>query len=305
MARMPLRLGIDLGGTKIEGVVVDDADGRVVARERVLTESARGYAHIVDRVGELACALLARAPGCASIGVGTPGAVSSRSGRMKNCNTTCLNGADLAGDLARRIGRPLRVENDANCFALAEARHGAGQGARLVFGVIMGTGVGGGLVIDGRLWSGPQHIAGEWGHHRIEPAGRPCYCGGRGCVETLLAGPAVESRYRERGGAPAAMEEIVGRARAGERLAGAVLEEFLDHFGHALGNVISILDPDAVVLGGGLSNIDELYVAGVGAVARYVFNDELRTPILRNRLGDSAGVLGAALLDAYEERAAA
>lgn len=293
---MPLRIGIDLGGTKIEGVVLDDASGRVLARERVATESARGYDHIVTAVAALVGGLDAAHPGCVSVGIGTPGAVSSRTGLMKNSNTSCLNGRDLPGDLGRRLGRPLRVENDANCFALAEARHGAGRDGRLVFGVIMGTGVGGGLVIDGRLWSGPQHIAGEWGHHAIDPLGPPCYCGQRGCVETLISGPGVERRYRELGGDDVRMDAIVARARAGEALAGQVFSAFLDRFGRAVANLVNVLDPDVVVLGGGLSLVDELYDAGRAAVARYVFNDELRTPIRRHHLGDSAGVIGAALL---------
>jgi fructokinase len=160
----------------------------------------------------------------------------------------------------------------------------------------MGTGVGGGMVFDGRLWSGPQHIAGEWGHHSIDPQGPDCYCGQRGCVETFISGPAIEKQYVEAGGAPAAMDEIVARARAGEAIAGPVFERFLDRFGRSLANLISILDPDVVVLGGGLSNIDELYDRGRAAVARYVINDELRTPIRRNQHGDSAGVIGAAYL---------
>jgi fructokinase len=296
------RIGIDLGGTKIEGVALD-GDGREIVRRRVPTEQQRGYEHIVETVGRLADELRAHAPGCGVIGIGTPGALSSRTGLMKNSNTTCLNGRDLPADVRRRIGLPVIVENDANCFALAEATSGAGQGARVVFGVIMGTGVGGGLVFDGRLWSGPQHIAGEWGHHGIDPNGPLCYCGRRGCVETFISGPAVQARYRALSGAGLTMDEIVARARAGEAGARAVFDEFLDHFGRALGNLISILDPDAVVLGGGLSNIDELYEQGCAAVARYVINDELRTPIRRNVHGDSAGVIGAAFLgDAAGER---
>ena len=294
---MARRIGVDLGGTKIEGVVLDDADGRVLRRERVPTESARGYDHIVETVAALVERLRAAHPDAGSIGIGTPGAISSRTGLMKNSNTTCLNGRDLPADLARRLGQPLRVENDANCFALAEARHGAGQGGRLVFGVIMGTGVGGGLVIDGRLWSGPQHIAGEWGHHVIDPQGPLCYCGQRGCVESLISGPALERRYRELGGDGVDTQAIVVRAHAGEDRAGRVVQELVAHFGRALANVIDILDPDVVVLGGGLSMIDELYAGGRDAVAQYVFNDELRTPIRRHQLGDSAGVIGAALLE--------
>jgi fructokinase len=289
------RIGIDLGGTKIEGVILDP-DGHPLVRRRVPTEQHRGYAHIVEATGGLVDDLRAQAPECAAIGVGTPGAVSSRSGLIKNSNTACLNGRDLPGDLRRRIGLPVMVENDANCFALAEATSGAGRGARVVFGIIIGTGCGGGLIVDGRLWSGPQHIAGEWGHHSIDPNGPECYCGQRGCVERFISGSAVQQRYRARTGAALAMDEIVARARVDEPGARAVFDDFLDHFGRAVANLIAILDPDVIVLGGGLSNIDELYDQGRAAVARYVFNDELRTPIRRNRHGDSAGVLGAALL---------
>ncbi len=288
-------VGIDLGGTKIEGVVLDD-DGQPLLRRRVATESERGYDHIVARVVELAETLLEVAPGCPLVGIGTPGAVSRRTGRMKNSNTICLNGRDLPTDVARRLGRPVRVENDANCFTLAEATAGAGRGAEVVFGVIMGTGVGGGIVAHGRLLRGPQSIAGEWGHQSIDPSGPACYCGQRGCVERYVSGPAVEESYRRLGGSAARMDEIAGRARAGEPAARAALDAFLDRFGRGLANVIDILDPDVVVLGGGLSNVDEIYAAGRDAVARYVFNDELRTPMRRNQLGDSAGVFGAAFL---------
>ncbi|TMB07333.1 MAG: ROK family protein, partial [Deltaproteobacteria bacterium] len=255
-----------------------------------------GYDHILDRVAEVVAALRPHAPEARLVGIGTPGSLSARDGTLKNSNTTCLNGRPLHADLERRLGMPVRLENDANCFALAEARGGAALGHALVFGVILGTGVGGGLVIDGRVWPGPQHIAGEWGHHAIDPAGPECYCGQRGCVETLLSGPALEAAYRAAGGAPASAAEIAARAAAGETAAAAVMERYLDCFGRALANVIDILDPDVVVLGGGLSNLDVLYTRGRDAVARYVFNDELTTPIAPNRLGDSAGVIGAALL---------
>jgi fructokinase len=288
-------IGVDLGGTKIEGVVLD-ADLAPLVRTRVPTRRERGYDHIVDAVAGLVAALVPHAPD-AQIGIGTPGSPSARDGTLKNSNTTCLNGRPLHADLEARLGRPVRLENDANCFALAEARGGAGRGHRVVFGVILGTGVGGGIVIDGRLWPGPQHIAGEWGHHAVDPAGPPCYCGQRGCVETLVSGPAVEAGYRAAGGPPLSAEEIVARAGGGEACAAAVVERWLAHVGRALANVIAILDPDVVVLGGGLSNVSALYDRGRDAVARVVFNDELRTPIVRNQLGDSAGVIGAALLD--------
>jgi fructokinase len=290
-----MRVGIDLGGTKVEGVVLD-AEHRPVLRRRIATESEHGYLHIVERVGALADELLGFAPQCRAIGVGTPGAVSSRTGRMKNCNTVCLNGEDLPADLARRLGRQVIVENDANCFALAEAAAGAGRGASVVFGVIMGTGVGGGVVVDGKLRRGLQNIAGEWGHHSLDPDGPRCYCGRRGCVERYISGPAVEQAYEEAAGVSIPLEQIVMRARAGEGHARTVFDRLIDAFGRALANVVSILDPDVIVLGGGLSKIEELYTEGRRAVAQYVFNDELRTPILRPVLGDSAGVIGAALL---------
>ena len=288
-------IGIDLGGTKIEGVVLDDRLAPL-HRVRVATERERGYEHIVERVAGVVEKLRSYAPDVRTVGIGTPGSLSSRTGTLKNSNTTCLNGRPLRDDLAARIGLPVLLENDANCFALAEAQHGAAVGFRMVFGVILGTGVGGGIVVDGRLWSGPQHIAGEWGHHAIDPAGPACYCGQRGCVETLLSGPALEAMYRAAGGGSGTAVEIAGRAASGDRVAGAVLDAWLDRFGRALANVVSILDPDVVALGGGLSNIDALYTRGREAVARCVFNDELRTPIVQNRLGDSAGVIGAALL---------
>ena len=291
----PVVIGIDLGGTKIEGVVLGD-DLVPLERRRVPTERERGYEHIIERVAGLVEALRATAPGSDVVGIGTPGSLSARDGTLKNSNTVCLNGRSLHADLERRLGLRVLLENDANCFALAEARAGAGQGHAMVFGVILGTGVGGGLVHDGRLWSGPQHIAGEWGHHAIDPAGPPCYCGQRGCVETLLSGAALEAAYRAAGGPPLAAAEIAARAATGERAARDVVDRYLDRFGRALANVIDVLDPDVVVLGGGLSKLEALYDRGRAVVARYVFNDELRTPIVPNRLGDSAGVIGAALL---------
>ncbi len=289
------RIGIDLGGTKIEGVVLAP-DGAELARRRVPTERERGYQHIVARTAALATELRGVAPGATRIGVGTPGSLSARDGTLKNSNTVCLNGRRLGDDLAAAIGVDVVLENDANCFALAEVRAGAAHGARVAFGVILGTGVGGGVVVDGRVWAGPQHVAGEWGHHRIADAGPPCYCGQRGCVETFLSGPALERAYADAGGAPVGASEVAARAAAGDARATAVLDRYVDRFGRALANVVNVLDPDVVVLGGGLSNLDVLYTGGVAAVARYVFNDELRTPIVRNALGDAAGVVGAAWL---------
>jgi fructokinase len=294
-ARVTTRLGIDLGGTKIEGIVLA-VDGTEVARRRVPTERERGYDHIVGRVGALVAELRPFAPGCSRVGIGTPGSLSARDGTLKNSNTVCLNGRHLRDDLEQAIGLEVVLENDANCFALAEVRAGAARGSRMAFGVILGTGVGGGIVVDGRVWTGPQHVAGEWGHHRIADDGPPCYCGQRGCVETFLSGPALERGYADAGGDHVPAAEVAARATSGEARAAAVLDRYVDRFGRALANVVDILDPDVVVLGGGLSNLDVLYDAGVAAVARYVFNDELRTPIVRNALGDAAGVVGAAWL---------
>lgn len=294
-AQAQRRIGIDLGGTKIEGIVLD-ADNRAVVRERIATESALGYEHILERIATLVGRLRETAPECATIGMGTPGAISSRDGTIKNSNTTCLNGRLLRVDLQARLGMDVHVENDANLFALAEAIAGAGRGAPLVFGVIMGTGVGGGIVHRGELLAGPQHLAGEWGHHCIDVNGPSCYCGQRGCVEKFIAGPAVEAQYRDLTGSARRMPEIVAGYRASEAAATAIVRAFIDRFGRSVANLIDILDPDVIVLGGGLSNIDELYSLGREAVAGYMFNDEMRTPIRRNQLGDSAGVIGAALL---------
>lgn len=289
------RVGIDLGGTKIEGVVLGP-DNEPLCRKRIATEAERGYRHIVERIAQLTEELTAvAAVDSPLIGIGTPGAVRA-DGSLKNSNTACLNGAPLPHDLQLRLGRSVRIENDANCFALAEATCGAGRDAAVVFGVILGTGVGGGIVCRGELFRGRQHIAGEWGHHCIDPAGPSCYCGQRGCVESFISGPAVARQYQASTGAAVSMEEVVRRCRDGDQTAGSVFTLFLDRFGRAVANVVDILDPDVIVLGGGLSNVDELYSQGRAAIARYVFNDELRTPIRKNQLGDSAGVIGAALL---------
>jgi fructokinase len=229
-----------------------------------------------------------------------PGGVTRREGLVKNSNTVCLNGRPFRADLERALGRPVAFDNDANCFALAETLLGAARAHRdgVVFGVILGTGVGGGVVVHGRVWSGLQGIAGEWGHHpvRFDPrAERPCYCGGAGCLEQYASGPAVERDYALRAGAHLPLAEIAAR-RDADPHAAAAIDSLLDAFARGLATVIDVLDPSAVVLGGGVSNLDALYADGLERTARYVFNDELVTPVLRHALGDSAGVLGAALL---------
>jgi fructokinase len=298
LSRERRRIGIDLGGTKIEGVVIEGSirSPTVVARERYPTGADQGYDHILSQVERLARELAGIAGPDAPLGLGMPGSVTGE-GRVKNSNTVCLNGTFFRTELSARLGRELMFANDANCFALAEARLGAGRGHRIVFGVILGTGVGGGLVIDGRAREGPQSICGEWGHMVLRPESkRTCYCGRNGCVETLLAGPWVERDYASRKGEQLLLPQILDRRAAAEDAAVACIDRWLDDFGRALANLINVLDPDAIVLGGGVSRADCLYDEGRRQVARYLFSDELLTPIRRHELGDSAGVLGAALL---------
>lgn len=291
-----MRIGIDLGGTKTEGIVLGES-GVEVARERRPTPAAAGYEAIVETVRDLVSALETRAGEGTPVGLGTPGAISASTGLLKNSNTVCLNGRPLQADLELALGRPVRVANDANCFALSEAVDGAGAGAESVFGVILGTGVGGGLVFRGRLQQGLQRIAGEWGHNTLEADGPACYCGRRGCVETFLSGPGLERDYLGRGGAAGVdSRSIAKRAAAGEPAARAALDRYLERFGRALATVVNIVDPSVIVLGGGLSKMAPLYAQGPARVARHVFNEELLTPIRPNRHGDSSGVRGAAWL---------
>lgn len=291
----PCRLGIDLGGTKIEGAVLAPS-GKVLWREREPTLQREGYEAILGRIRSLHETMLREAGGRTTLGIGTPGSLSAVTGLMRNSNTLCLNGKPLKLDLERALGRRVALHNDANCFALAEARLGAGRGHDLVFGVILGTGCGGGIVRRGELWVGRQGIAGEWGHHAIDPKGPPCYCGKRGCVETLLSGGGLERLWRERHGSPLELRAIARAARRGERKAKAFLLEAVATFGRALANVIDILDPDVIVLGGGVSNLRALTTPGAAEARRLAFADRCETPIVRHQLGDSAGVLGAALL---------
>jgi fructokinase len=302
-------LGLDLGGTKIEAVVlreraaVDEAASiDELARVRVPTVREEGYEAVLARAVGLARTTLAQAKlslDRVRVGVGMPGGVRRRDGAVKNSNTTCLNGRPFRQDFTRELGCPVVFDNDANAFALAETRLGAAREAApgVVFGVILGTGVGGGVVVGGDVWPGLSGIAGEWGHHALYAGrgdARACYCGQRGCVEQYLSGPAVEAAYAARTGKRRTLAEIA-LARPDDEDADAVLAALTRDFGRALANVIDILDPTMVVLGGGVSNLDLLYDEGVSAVAAAVFNDELVTPIVRHALGDSAGVLGAAL----------
>jgi fructokinase len=290
------RIGIDLGGTKIEGIVLD-ASGVERFRKRIATEREKGYRHILERIAGLHDELV-QATGSSrhTFGIGTPGAISQRTGLLKNSNTVCMNGQPLQADLERMLGRKIAIQNDANCFAMAEAILGAGKGKAMVFGVIMGTGCGGGIVYKGDVITGLQAIGGEWGHMSIDPQGPVCYCGARGCVETYISGGGLEKRWEEQHGAAKRLKDIVLDYRAGEERAAAFMKLFFARFGRALANLINVLDPDVVVLGGGVSNIPELYTAGVGEVARCIFSDSLETPIVKHAIGDSAGVIGAALI---------
>jgi fructokinase len=310
-------VGVDLGGTKIEAAVLrlgarDDAPPEVLAKKRIGTQRERGYDHIVDATTVL-IAEVTRDAGLAApppIGVGMPGSRTFRApdgtrsadALVKNSNTTCLNGRPFFRDLTARVGSPILFENDANCFALAEIVYGAARGARVAFGVILGTGVGGGVAFgagEGRgawTWAGAQGIAGEWGHVVLEPERGPaCYCGKRGCVETFLAGPALEQRYAASAHETRPLAEIAARAES-DAAAKATLAFAAETFGRALATVLDVLDPDVVVLGGGASNLDVWTTAGREAAERWVFNDELGTRIVRHAIGDSAGLWGAALL---------
>lgn len=293
-----MKIGIDLGGTKIEIVALNEAN-QVLLRQRIPTLQEQGYDAILERIANLYFSVLMALPQeVHTLGIGIPGAISARSGLVKNSNTRCLNGRALHQDLQVKLNYRLVVENDANCFVLAEALLGAGRGAATVFGVIVGTGCGGGIVVDGRLHLGRQLIAGEWGHMQIDPRGPECYCGKRGCVETYISGSGLQAEYQRRFGIMRTVEEMITGFRSGNPADKVIIQEFLGHYGTAMANFIGIFDPDVIVLGGGLSKIDELYSLGREAVEREIFSDELTTPIVKNQLGDSAGVFGAALVGA-------
>ena len=294
--------GIDLGGTKIEGAVIDPRKpDRALCRLRVPTESRRGYAHVIGKIVRLVETIEresgTRRPAC--IGFGTPGVVDPATGVLKNSNSLCLNGHRLREDLGAALGVEARTANDANCFALAEALLGAARGRGVVVGLILGTGCGGGVVVGGRVLEGLHGIAGEWGHNPMRGERTPCYCGRAGCVETVISGPALERHYREHTGRDVRLPEIVSRAASGERAARETLRRLRAKFGEAIAAVINILDPDAVVIGGGVGNVDLLYEEATRqAVLRHLFNTSIRTEFLRPALGDSAGVFGAAMLTA-------
>ena len=298
MATVSPRIGIDLGGTKIELAVIEP-DGTMRLRRRVATPSGdydATVAAVAALVSDTEREIGARAP----VGIATPGALSRVDGRVKNANSTCLNGRDLKGDLERRLGRPVRIANDANCFALSEAVDGAAREADVVFGVILGTGVGGGLVVRRHVVEGANAIAGEWGHNALptpEPGDHPlplCYCGRRGCVETFLSGPGLAADHAHVAGERLSAEEIA--TRAGDPACAATLARYERRLARALAAVINIVDPDAIVLGGGLSNVARLYDNVPRLWAAHVFSDQVRTRLLAPAHGDSSGVRGAAWL---------
>ncbi|MGE5148135.1 MAG: ROK family protein [Candidatus Eiseniibacteriota bacterium] len=290
-----MRIGIDVGGTKIEAAALD-SEGQLHGRRRI--PSPKGdYDATLDAIQRLVGALEAELGGPAPVGLGIPGTLSPATGLVKNANSTWLIGRPLDRDLEARLGRPVRIANDANCFALSEAADGAAAGAKVVFGVILGTGVGGGIVVDGRALQGRNAIAGEWGHNPLpwprddERPGPPCYCGKRGCIETFLSGPGLA-----RDGGAADAQAVIDRATAGEAAAVAAFERYQDRLARGLAHVVNILDPDVIVLGGGLSNIAGLAEAVERRLPACVFSDRVDTRVLRGKHGDSGGVRGAAWL---------
>jgi fructokinase len=301
-----VRIGIDLGGTKIEAIALSPA-GEEIARQRLATP--RDYTASLDAIAGLVRELERAADRTGTVGVGIPGAVVPRTGLVKNANSTWLNGRPLGRDLEQRLGRPVRLMNDANCFALSEATDGAasGGGAHVVFGVILGTGVGGGIVVDGRCLSGANLIAGEWGHNPLpwptadEQPGPPCYCGKRGCVETWLSGPGFERDHAEHTGVTQSGREIARAAAGGDPDATATLTRYHDRLARALASLVNVLDPDVVVLGGGMSNMAGLPEAAAALLPRYLFaagagGEAVATRIVRAAHGDTSGVRGAAWL---------
>ncbi|MBL6077034.1 ROK family protein [Belnapia sp. T18] len=294
---MPFRLGIDLGGTKTE-IVALDAAGAIRLRRRAPTPS--GYAGVINLIGRLVEASEAELGGQGSVGLGIPGSLSPATGLVRGANSTWLNGGRLDADIAARLGRLVRLSNDANCLAMSEAADGAGAGHRRVFAVILGTGVGAGITTDGRIEEGRNRIAGEWGHNPLpwmtpdEYPGPACWCGRRGCIETFLCGPALAADAdgagaRDAGGLP-------GRAEAGDAAAAGALVRHADRLARALAHVINLLDPDCIILAGGLSNMAHLYDEVPRRWRNFVFSDVVATPLLKARHGDSSGVLGAARL---------
>jgi fructokinase len=300
MDRNPIRLGIDLGGTKIEIIALDQA-GAELLRRRVPTPSG-SYDQTLSAVADLVRAAESELGARGTIGIGTPGSLSRATGLLRGANSVCLNGQPIKRDLEAMLKREVRLTNDANCFALSEATDGAGSGASVVFGVILGTGVGGGIVVGGRVLDGPNAIAGEWGHNPLpwprddERPGAPCFCGHSGCIETFLSGPGLERDHARVAGERLTSPEVVARAERGDVACNATLVRYEERLARALAHVVNILDPDVIVLGGGLSNIGRLYVNVPKLWGPWVFSDRVDTRLVRHRHGDSSGVRGAAWL---------
>ena len=287
------KIGIDLGGTKIEGILLD-GKYNTIQRKRIETHQENGYDSIVKAIISLVNELKGKTSEEITVGMCTPGVTNANSGLIKNSNTQCLIGMPLKNDIENMLGYEIAMENDANCFALSESVLGSAKGYDVVFGVIMGTGVGGGIVINETLHKGRTNIAGEWGHHTLHPNGNECYCGKQGCVETYISGPSLEKRWLEITGKKEPLQSIA--QDFSDEKSKQWKEEFLENFGIGLANVIDILDPDVIVLGGGVSNIPFLYDQGKKTVYDKVFSDSVDTPILKNSLGDSAGVFGACMI---------
>jgi fructokinase len=298
--RSDLLIGVDFGGTKIEGMALSAA-GEILGRVRVPTPRD-DYLGCLVAIADIVRKLEGETGQKGSVGVGVPGVISPATGLVKNANSVWLNGRPFDRDLAEALGRPVRIENDANCFALSEAVDGAAAGAQVVFGVILGTGVGGGLVVRGGLVGGRNRIAGEWGHNPLpwptadETPGPRCWCGKQGCHEVWLSGPGFAADYERRTGGPLQAEAVIALMRAGDGAARAAFEAYLDRLARGLAHVVNLVDPDAIVLGGGLSAIPELYPDLPERLARWVFSDACTTPVLQNRHGDASGVRGAARL---------
>ncbi|ERM84631.1 hypothetical protein P872_24760 [Rhodonellum psychrophilum GCM71 = DSM 17998] len=296
--------GIDLGGTKIEGIVLKSfQEPKSLLRLRVPTEAHLGYEHILHQVKILVDQMEAKVGFRPEIiGVGTPGVYIPHQGQMKNCNATVVNGRDLKKDLEKILRMPLVLANDANCFALAETKLGVVADkypdAEVVFGIILGTGVGGGLVVNGKVIQGKHGIGGEWGHNYLYPGeGKICYCGKQGCNEQILSGPALEAYYTQQSGNQISLQKIYENHLKGtDPIASQTIERLLTGFAKALSVVVNIVDPDVIVMGGGVSNIDSLYTETYGILKEMIFNHEFETPLVKAQLGDSAGVFGAALL---------
>jgi fructokinase len=302
MKKSNYQIGIDLGGTKTEVILLAD-NNKELYRKRVATrvDTNENYKLVIESIHNLVGLALSKieATDNYTIGVGIPGTMDSESGIVQNANTTWLEGHYFKADLEKKIGRQIFMDNDANCFTLAESLAGAAIGKKIVFGIIMGTGCGGGLCLDGTIHSGNHGIAGEWGHFSIDPNGEKCFCGNIGCIDTKLTGTGIARSYKNKTGKVISAEVIVQKARENDKICRQIFDQFLDDFGKSVGGLISTLDPDAIVLGGGLSNIPELYSTGVEKVKKYAYHENVRTPILKNILGDSAGVFGAAWLASH------